>query len=140
MIDGISIIDDYAHHPTEVSSTIAAARTMTSGRLWIVFQPHRYTRTAALAPAFGAPLAEADRVVITNIYSAGERPQPGVTGRLVDEAVRASGGDATYIERLADVSGYLADELEPGDTLILMGAGDVGSIWAQIADGIGDNS
>ena len=84
VIDGISIIDDYAHHPTEVSSTIAAARTMTPGRLWVVFQPHRYTRTAALAPAFGAPLAEADRVVVTAVYSAGERPQPGVTGRLVD--------------------------------------------------------
>ncbi len=140
VIDGISIIDDYAHHPTEVSSTIAAARTMTSGRLWVVFQPHRYTRTAALAPAFGAPLAEADRVIITDVYSAGERPQPGVTGRLVDEAVRASGGDATYIERLADVSGRLAHELEPGDPLILMGAGDVATIWAQIADRIGDGS
>ncbi len=140
VIDGISIIDDYAHHPTEVRSTIAAARTMTSGRLWVIFQPHRYTRTAALAPAFGAPLAEADRVVVTDIYSAGERPQPGVTGRLVDEAVRASGGAATYIERLADVPGYLADELEPGDTLILMGAGDVATIWAEIADRIGDGS
>jgi len=140
VIDGVSIIDDYAHHPTEVKSTIAAARTMTSGRLWVVFQPHRYTRTAALAPAFGAPLAEADRVVITDIYSAGERPQPGVTGRLVDEAVRASGGDAIYVERLADVPDYLADELEPGDTLILMGAGDVATIWAEIADRIGDGS
>ncbi|MEA2009906.1 MAG: UDP-N-acetylmuramate--L-alanine ligase [Actinomycetota bacterium] len=139
-IDEISIIDDYAHHPTEVRSTIAAARTMTSGRLWVVFQPHRYTRTAALAPAFGAPLAEADRVVVTDIYSAGERPQPGVTGRLVDEAVRASGGDATYVEHLAEVPDYLAGELEAGDTLVLMGAGDVATIWAQIADRVGDRS
>jgi UDP-N-acetylmuramate--alanine ligase len=138
VIDGVSIIDDYAHHPTEVRSTIAAARTMTTGRLWIVFQPHRYTRTAALAPAFGAPLAEADRIIVTDIYSAGERPQPGVTGRLVDEAVRASGGHATYIEHLADVTDYLAGELESGDTVILMGAGDVASIWDRVADRIGD--
>ena len=139
-IEGISIIDDYAHHPTEVSSTIAAARTMTPGRLWVVFQPHRYTRTAALAPAFGAPLAEADRVIVTDVYSAGERPQPGVTGRLVAEAVRASGGSAAYIERLADVPRYVADELEAGDTLILMGAGDVATIWDRVADRIGDVS
>ena len=63
-----------------------------------------------------------------------------MTGRLVDEAVRASGGAATYVERLADVPGYLADELEPGDTLILMGAGDVATIWAEVADRIGDGS
>jgi len=140
MINGVSIIDDYAHHPTEVRSTLAAARTMTPGRLWVVFQPHRYTRTAALAPAFGAPLAEADRIIITDVYSAGERPQPGVTGRLVAEAVRASGGDVTYIEHLADVPERLAGQMEPGDTLMLMGAGDVATIWDQIADRIGDGS
>lgn len=140
MIDGISIIDDYAHHPTEVRSTIAAARTMTPGRLWVAFQPHRYTRTAALAPAFGAPLAEADRVIVTDIYSAGEPPQPGVTGRLIAEAVRASGGDAGYVEHLSDVPEYVADKLRPGDTMILMGAGDVATIWTEIADRIGERS
>lgn len=136
----ITIIDDYAHHPTEVASTISAARTMTRGRLWVVFQPHRYTRTAALAPSFGTPLAGADRIIVTNVYSAGERPQPGITGRLVDEAVRASGGDVTYVERLADLPELLAGELEPGDTLVLMGAGDIATMWDQIADRIGEGS
>ena len=140
LINGVSVIDDYAHHPTEVRATLAAARTMTSGRLWVVFQPHRYTRTAALAPAFGSPLAEADRIIVTDVYSAGERPQPGVTGRLVAEAVRASGGDTTYIEHLADVPERIAGQLESGDTLILMGAGDVTTIWDQIADRIGADS
>ena len=140
LIDGVSVIDDYAHHPTEVRSTIAAARTMTQGRIWVVFQPHRYTRTAALAPAFGSPLAEADRIFVTDVYSAGERPQPGVTGRLVAEAVRASGGDTTYIEHLADVPDRLAGQLEAGDTLILMGAGDVATIWDQIADRFGNGT
>ena len=139
-IGGVTIIDDYAHHPTEVASTISAARTMTPGRLWVVFQPHRYTRTAALAPSFGAPLSEADRIIVTDVYSAGERPQPGVTGRLVAEAVSASGGHVTYIERLADVAERLAEEIEPGDTLVLMGAGDVATIWTQVADRIGEGS
>lgn len=140
VIEGVSIIDDYAHHPTEVGATIAAARTMTPGRLWVVFQPHRYTRTAALAPAFGKPLAEADRVIVTDVYSAGERPQPGVSGRLVAEAVRASGGNTEYIQRLAAVPDRLAESLKPGDTVILMGAGDVATIWDQIADRIGRGS
>jgi UDP-N-acetylmuramate--alanine ligase len=140
LIDGVSVIDDYAHHPTEVRSTIAAARTMTPGRIWVVFQPHRYTRTAALAPAFGSPLAEADRIIVTDVYGAGERPQPGVTGRLVAEAVRASGGDTTYVGHLADVPDRLVGKLEAGDTLILMGAGDVATIWDQIVDRIGDGS
>ncbi len=139
-IGGVSIVDDYAHHPTEVASTVEAARTMTKGRIWVVFQPHRYTRTAALAPAFGVPLAGADRIVVTDVYGAGEQPQPGVTGRLVAEAVRAGGGDVEYIQRLADVPTYLAGQLEPGDTLVLMGAGDVATIWAEIGDYLGDRS
>ena len=138
-VGGVSIIDDYAHHPTEVASTVEAARTMTDGRLWVVFQPHRYTRTAGLAPAFGAPLAGADRIIVTDVYGAGEQPQPGVTGRLVEEAVRAGGGDVEYIEHLADVPSQLAPSLQPGDTLILMGAGDVATIWTDVVDRIGDD-
>ncbi|MEN8112933.1 MAG: UDP-N-acetylmuramate--L-alanine ligase [Actinomycetota bacterium] len=133
-VGGITIIDDYAHHPTEVASTIAAARSMTPGRLWVVFQPHRYTRTANLAPLFGSPLAEADRVIVTDVYGAGERPQPGISGRLVAEAVRATGADVEYVERLTAVPDHLCSDLEDGDTVILMGAGDVATIWTEIAD------
>ena len=139
-IGGVSIVDDYAHHPTEVASTIDAARTMTDGSLWVVFQPHRYTRTASLAPAFGVPLATADRIIVTDVYGAGEQPQPGVTGRLVAEAVRAGGGDVEYVERLGNVPSRIAGSLHSGDVLILMGAGDVATIWADVADLIGDES
>lgn len=139
-IGGVSIVDDYAHHPTEVGSTVEAARAMTEGRLWIIFQPHRYTRTAALAPAFGEPLARADRIVVTDVYGAGEQPQPGVTGRLVAEAVRAVGGDVDYVQRLADVPEHLAGQLESGDTVVLMGAGDVATIWADVGDDLGGGS
>jgi len=78
--------------------------------------------------------------VVTDIYGAGEQPQPGVTGRLVEEAVRASGGNVEYVARLADVPEHIADELEAGDTLILMGAGDVATIWTDVGDLIGDES
>jgi UDP-N-acetylmuramate--alanine ligase len=138
-VGGVSIVDDYAHHPTEVASTIEAARTMTNGHLWVVFQPHRYTRTAGLAPAFGAPLAGADRIIVTDVYGAGEQPQPGVTGRLVEEAVRAGGGKVEYVERLADVPPHLVPSLQPGDTVVLMGAGDVAAIWTDIIDQIGED-
>jgi len=139
-VGGVTLIDDYAHHPTEVDSTVTAARMMTGGRVWVVFQPHRYTRTAALAPMFGGPLAAADRVIVTDVYSAGERPEPGVSGRLVAEAVRAAGGTVTYVQRLADVTGRIVDELEDGDTVVLMGAGDVATIWTALADRIGARS
>lgn len=139
-VGGVTLIDDYAHHPTEVASTVAAARAMTDGRVWVVFQPHRYTRTANLAPMFGAPLADADRIVVTDVYGAGERPEPGVTGKLVAEAVRASGGAVTYIPRLGDVSEWIVGELDEGDTVILMGAGDVATIWTDLADRLGEGS
>jgi UDP-N-acetylmuramate--alanine ligase len=112
---------------------------MTDGNLWVVFQPHRYTRTAGLAPAFGVPLAGADRTIVTDVYGAGEQPQPGVTGRLIEEAVRAGGGDVEYVERLADVPSHLVPSLRSGDTLVLMGAGDVATIWTDIVDQIGDS-
>jgi UDP-N-acetylmuramate--alanine ligase len=131
---GITILEDYAHHPTEVAVTLAAAREATDGRLWVVFQPHRYTRTANLAPAFGAPLSTADRVIVTDIYSAGEQPQPGVTGRIVAEAVAASGGRVDYVPRLGDVPAIVSPELEAGDTVVLMGAGDVARIWPMLVD------
>ena len=134
---GVTVIEDYAHHPTEVAVTVEAAREETAGRLWVVFQPHRYTRTANLAPDFGKPLAAADRVIVTDVFAAGERPQPGVTGRIVAEAVAASGGIVEYIPLLADVPLALVPELESGDTVVLMGAGDVAQIWPQIVEGRG---
>ncbi|GMQ84472.1 MAG: UDP-N-acetylmuramate--L-alanine ligase [Acidimicrobiia bacterium] len=136
-VGGVTILEDYAHHPTEVEVTIAAARQVTAGRLWVVFQPHRYTRTADLAPAFGAPLAAADHIIVTDVYGAGERPQPGVSGRIVAEAVAAAGGSVEYVPMLSDVPALLRGEMESGDTIVLMGAGDVASIWPSLAAGDG---
>ena len=132
IVDGITIVDDYAHHPTEVAATIAAASVGSSGKVLAVFQPHRYTRTADLAPGFGAPLALADQVVVSNIYAAGERPIIGVTGRLVSQAVEAAGGNVTFIPRLADIPDLLAASALPGDVILLLGAGDISSISGDV--------
>lgn len=106
----------------------------------MVFQPHRYTRTADLAPGFGAPLAAADRIIVTDVYGAGEHPQPGVSGRIVAEAVAAAGGSVEYVPLLHDVPAVLRGRVESGDTVVLMGAGDVASIWPLLAEGDGDRA
>ena len=137
-IAGVTVVDDYAHHPTEVAATISAGRLGGWRRVWAVFQPHRYTRTANLGPAFGAPLAEADKVIVTDVYSAGEAPQPGVTGRLVAEAVSAAGGDVRYLPSIRSVAPAIVPELTEGDVVLLLGAGDVNSIADDITAALGD--
>jgi len=130
---GITVVDDYAHHPTEVAATIEAARLGEPQRLVVVFQPHRYTRTAELADAFGPALAAADRVIVTGVYSAGEAPIPGVTGRLVADAVAAAGGDSRYVSRRVDVPQVVAEEARPGDLILLLGAGDITMVPTELA-------
>ena len=139
-IAGVTVVDDYAHHPTEVGATISAGRLGGWRRVWAVFQPHRYTRTAALGPAFGEPLASADRVIVTDVYSAGEPPQPGVTGRVVADAVSAAGGEVNYIPSIRNVAETIAADLQEGDVVLLLGAGDVNSIADEIAAALGERS
>lgn len=136
----ITIVDDYAHHPTEVKATIAAARQGTSGRVIAVFQPHRYTRTADLAPLFGGPLAGADTVFVTDVYSAGESPIIGVSGRIVTDAVEAAGGQAFYVPRVADVAEQVVAVAKPGDTILLLGAGDINTVATEIVSIIGGHT
>lgn len=139
-ISGVTVVDDYAHHPTEVAATIGAGRLGGWDRVWAVFQPHRYTRTANLGPAFGIPLAGADKVIVTDVYSAGEVPQPGVTGRLVAESVTAAGGDVRYVPSIREVADLIVPELQDGDVVLLLGAGDVNSIADEIAGALVDKS
>ncbi len=136
-VSDITVVDDYAHHPTEVDATIAAARQGTDGAVIAVFQPHRYTRTADLAPLFGRPLAAADRVFVTDVYPAGEPPIIGVSGRIVAEAVEAAGGRASYVPRVADVAERVVSVAKPGDTILLLGAGDVNTAAIDIVSILG---
>ena len=135
-VAGVTVVDDYAHHPTEVAATIAAGRLGGWERVWAVFQPHRYTRTADLGSEFGRPLAGADRVLVTDVYSAGEAAIPGVSGRIVAEAVSASGGSVRYVPSLAEVAVLLAESVAPGDLVLLLGAGDITGIAEPLLEAL----
>lgn len=131
---GISVVDDYAHHPTEVRATLAAARECDYGRVWVIFQPHRYSRTEALARDFGAAFSDADRIVLMDVYSAGETPIPGVSGKTVlDELLEsAPRAQAAYLPHRTDVAPYLASRLRSGDLVLTMGAGDVTTMGPEL--------
>lgn len=124
---GASFVDDYAHHPTEISATLVAARTAEPGRLVAVFQPHRYTRTEALWRELGGSLIDADLVIVTDVYGAGEMPVPGITGKLLVEALleRSPRARVVYLPSRADVAPFLASEVREGDLVLTLGAGDV---------------
>lgn len=131
---GVRVVDDYAHHPTEVRATLAAAKAAGFGRVWVVFQPHRYTRTAAFGTDFGAAFDDADRVVLMDVYSAGEAPIPGVSGKTVLDSLlrRCPRKRAAYFPHRADVAGYVASSVRAGDLVMTMGAGDVTTMGPEI--------
>jgi len=124
-VRGVRVVDDYAHHPTEIRATLAAARTTGCSRIICAFQPHRYTRTRLLAEEFGPAFSDADVVVISDVYGAGEPPIEGVTGELIAGSVRRFKPNVVYLPRLEDVSSYLAGIAQPGDLIITMGAGNI---------------
>ncbi len=125
--NGVTYVDDYAHLPGEVAPALAAAREGGWGRVVAVFQPHRYSRTEALWATFGDAFADADMVVVTEIYAAGEPARPGVTGRLVADAVRDArpGARVEWVPDRGDLVDFLRRELRPGDLCLTLGAGDL---------------
>jgi UDP-N-acetylmuramate--alanine ligase len=135
---GVQVLDTYAHHPTELAADLRAAREITGGggRVIAVFQPHLYSRTRIFAAAFGTALGLADEVVVLDVYAAREDPEPGVTGKLVADAV--PGGTAHFVAEFADVPKLVAALAAPGDLVLTMGAGDITRmgplVLAEIAD------
>ncbi|NNC42970.1 MAG: UDP-N-acetylmuramate--L-alanine ligase [Acidimicrobiia bacterium] len=124
-IRDVELIDDYAHHPTEIAATIKAARAGHPNRLVAVFQPHRYTRTAEHATGLGAALVAADVIVVTDVYAAHELPIPGVSGASVVRSAEAAGKPVVYEPSRAGLARTVADLLEPGDRVLTLGAGDI---------------
>jgi UDP-N-acetylmuramate--alanine ligase len=138
-VNGAEVVDDYAHHPTEVAATLAAARTLEPRRVVAVFQPHLYSRTQREARHFGEALAHADLAVILDVYPARERHEdyPGVTGLLVAEATAdaAGGKRVVWMPDRAAAKRFLQDEIQPKDLLLTLGAGDVNTLGQELVAG-----
>jgi UDP-N-acetylmuramate--alanine ligase len=133
--NGFMVVDDYAHHPTEVKATLSGARANTSRRIIAVFQPHRYTRTQFFADEYGRAFDDADEVIVTDIYSAGENPIDNVNSRMVIDSIRKSSKvTVTEVSSLEDVINRLRATVKPGDIIITMGAGDVHQVASTIAN------
>ena len=128
------IIDDYAHHPTEIKVTLNAIRqSWKDKRIIVIFQPHRYSRTKLLAKKFGRVFFDADQVIINDIYSANESPISGISGRTIfDEIIKANHNHIKYIPSKDDTINYLCEIIQPDDIIVTMGAGDVWTIGQEL--------
>lgn len=123
--DGVTIIDDYAHHPTEIKATLSAAQHYPHKKLWCVFQPHTYTRTKAFFTEFAEALSHADHVVLADIYGAREKDTLGISSCDLSEEIKKNGTDSHYFPDFAMIEDFLVKNCAPGDLLIVMGAGDI---------------
>ena len=132
-VAGVRVVDDYGHHPAEIRATLAAARELHAGRIVVVFQPHRFSRTQLLFDDFATAFHLADRLWVTEIYAAGEDKLPGVDGRALADAIRAHGQrDVRFTADLDAIAAELPPELEPGDLVITLGAGNVSSLGPRL--------
>ena len=124
--ESYTVVDDYGHHPTEVKATLETARSLEKKRVIVMFQPHRYTRTAALKKEFGAAFDRADLVFVTDVYAASEKPIPGISGQTIVSALRDHGHPAAaYVPRRNVLHREIGRIVEPGDLILSLGAGDI---------------
>jgi UDP-N-acetylmuramate--alanine ligase len=138
-VGDVTVVDDYAHHPTELRATLAAARATETGRIVLVVQPHRYTRTVALGAELGRAASAADVVIVTDVYASSEAPIPGVSGRLVADAAEDAGANVRYEPHLTDVVDHLVEVARPGDLVLTTGAGDVTQLGPKLLRRLGGN-
>ena len=131
-VAGVTIIDDYAHHPTEIQATLQAAKNYPHGKVWCVFQPHTYTRTKALLPEFAQALTLADHVVLADIYAARETNTIGISSQDVQKKIQELGTPCEYISTFDEIENFLLKSCTQGDLLITMGAGDVVNIGEHL--------
>jgi UDP-N-acetylmuramate--alanine ligase len=132
----VSVIDDYGHHPTEIRATLAAARQCGFKRVHVIFQPHRFTRTRDLLDQFGAAFADADTVLVLDIYAASEAPIPGITGERLAQAIQANGGKqaARYVSSFDEAARQVSAMAEPGDMVLTLGAGSVSQLGPMVLE------
>jgi UDP-N-acetylmuramate--alanine ligase len=135
---GVLVIDDYGHHPTEIRAVLDAARASLGRRLIVAFQPHRYSRTARLLDRFGPALSQADELVLADIYAAGEDPIPGVTLEALAEAIRPQLAGRLHLARTIDDVVHAVTALaQPGDAVITLGAGSIGTVGPRVLAALG---
>ncbi len=138
-IGGVRIVDDYGHHPAEIRATLAAARSLHSGRILVAFQPHRYSRTRDLWEAFLGAFNDADLVLVTEVFGAGEEKIPGVEAEPLVEAIRAHGHRQVHFVRdLGDLAERIAAEARRGDLVVTLGAGSISSLGTQLLKKLGE--
>jgi UDP-N-acetylmuramate--alanine ligase len=133
-VAGVSVVDDYGHHPTEIRATLAAARQCGYRKLHVIFQPHRYTRTRDLAEEFARAFLDADTLELLDIYAASEEPIPGITSQSLLDRIRTAGTDADYAPSFAVAVGRAVERAETGDLVLTLGAGSVYQIGPMVLD------
>ena len=132
-VKDVWVVDDYAHHPTEIAATIKAAKSLEDHRVVILFQPHRFSRTKLLLREFGTAFTEADVVFITDIYSAGEKPEPGIDGMSIPLMIKElTGKDVRYVADVNTLPEEALKVIEPNDLVITMGAGNINQYGPKI--------
>ncbi len=135
--EGVTVIDDYGHHPNEIRATLAAARNLGAKRVLVIFQPHRYTRTQLLCREFGRAFADCDKLFLTEIYPSSEKPIPGVTSQLIlDQMPVAQRRKAKLVKDLHQLPFQLTKIVEPGDVLFTLGAGSITHLGPEILDSL----
>lgn len=135
-VRGVMVVDDYAHHPAEIEAALRAVSNAGARRMFVVFQPHLYSRTRNLRREFGRVLGRspAYRTIVTDVYPSRETPRDGVTGELIVQDSRAFGENVAYIPDKDRVAAALVDDLEPGDLVLTLGAGDIGEVGSQVCE------
>jgi UDP-N-acetylmuramate--alanine ligase len=128
----VTVVDDYGHHPTEIRATLAAARQCGFARVHVIFQPHRYSRTQLLLNEFSTAFADADSVLVLDIYPASEQPIPGITAELLASRINATGQTAQYSSSSADAVNHAVNAAQPGDMILTLGAGNVSQLGPEV--------
>jgi UDP-N-acetylmuramate--alanine ligase len=134
-VAGVTVVDDYGHHPTEIKATLAAARQCGFRKTHVIFQPHRYSRTQALMEEFASAFGEADTISVLDVYAASEAPIEGITGEALAQRIQQQGGkDATYQSSFADAAETAVSGAEEGDLILTLGAGSVSQLGPVILE------
>lgn len=139
-VNDVMVIDDYAHHPTEIKAALGAAGQLQKENIWAVFQPHRFSRTKQLFEEFALALSGTEKVIISDIYSAGEKPIVGISSKLIVEMVEKEGGGAIYLPRQEEIIDYLKSHVKPGDLVMTLGAGDIWQVGRKLLERLSEEA